>query len=96
MSKHELMITHTLLILSSMSSYLTYTFFKHELMLTHTLLILSPGAVMNMVANETNSLKFGKGVLVSDPTKGFIAALAPVLGEQVLRELVLYSCFTHA
>ena len=43
---------------------------------------------MNMVANDTNSLKFGKGVLVSDPTKGFIAALAPVLGEQVFTLLV--------
>jgi hypothetical protein len=61
-------------------------------MLAHTLLILfvllSSGAVMNMVANDTNSIKFGKGVLVSDPTKGFIAALAPVLGEQVFTLLV--------
>ena len=76
-----LMLTHTLLMLS-----------RILLMLTHTLLIrfllLFSGAVMNMVANETNSLKFGKGVLVSDSTKGFIAALAPVLGEQVLMLLV--------
>jgi hypothetical protein len=65
-------------------------------MLTHTLLILcvllSSGAVMNMVANETNSLKFGKGVLVSDPTH----ALLMLYSCFTHALLMLYSCFTHA
>jgi hypothetical protein len=65
-------------------------------MLTHTLLILcvllSSGAVMNMVANETNSLKFGKGVLVSDPT----LALRMLYSCFTHALLMLYSCFTHA
>jgi len=30
-----------------------------------------------MVASEANSLKFGKAVMVSDPSKSLIAALAP-------------------
>ena len=37
---------------------------------------------MNMVANEANSTKFGKAVLVSDPSKSLIAALAPGLTPQ--------------
>eukprot|EP00277_Geminigera_cryophila_P024233 CAMPEP_0179463302 /NCGR_PEP_ID=MMETSP0799-20121207/45409_1 /TAXON_ID=46947 /ORGANISM="Geminigera cryophila, Strain CCMP2564" /LENGTH=919 /DNA_ID=CAMNT_0021266531 /DNA_START=297 /DNA_END=3053 /DNA_ORIENTATION=- len=47
------------------------------------------GAVMNMVASEANSLKFGKAVMVSDPSKSLIAALAPVLNERPILDSLL-------
>ena len=47
------------------------------------------GAVMNMVANEANSTKFGKSMLISDPSKSLIAALAPILQERPIMDSLL-------
>jgi hypothetical protein len=40
------------------------------------------GAVMNMVADDANSTKFGKAVMASDPSKSFIAACSSILLER--------------
>ena len=47
------------------------------------------GAVMNMVANEANSTKFGKAVMPDDPSKSLIAALADVLRERPITDSLL-------
>ncbi len=47
------------------------------------------GAVMNMVADDANSTKFGKSVMVSDPSKSYIAACSSILLERPILDSLL-------